>query len=100
MESAWIDADAALELGAVILRCPSRRRDEAWRDLGGSAIPLYTIPPIAALFLAFPIVGLAMWYEVPPPILRHPAWGPVLIVWWLACCAGLYQYQFSAPRCN
>jgi hypothetical protein len=95
-----IDLEAEIQLGPVVLRCRNRRRKDAWLALGGSPVSIYLTPLPAAFFLTFPLVGLAMYQKVPPPLLTHPVWGPVLGIWFVACSASIYWYYFTAPRAD
>jgi hypothetical protein len=88
------------ELGPIVLRCRNRRRSSSWLAVGGSPFTPYLTPPMAAMFLTFPLVGIAVWQGVPPPVLKNPVWGPILVVWFGACCIGLYWYNFTAPAAD
>jgi hypothetical protein len=100
MRSLWIREDAVYELGPIVLRCRNRRRSSAWLAVGGSPLMLYVMPPLTALFLSFPLIGIAVWQGVPPPILKHAVWGPILGAWFGACCIGTYWYYFTAPMAD
>lgn len=100
MSADWRDEDAIYELGPIVLRCRNRRRDRSWVALGGSPLTLHLMLPMAALFLTFPLVGIALWKEVPPPLIKDPFWGSLIVVWYVGSCFGVYRYQFTAPAAD
>ena len=87
----WTESEFVNQLGPVVLRCRTRLRKDAWRALGGPALTIHTTPFFGALFLTMPLIGIAMYQEVPPPLLIHPIWGPVLGTWYAGCTAMIYR---------
>jgi hypothetical protein len=53
---------------------------------------------ILAMFFSFPIVGIAVANNVPPPILVHPFWGPLSIIWWFVWFAATLWYSYVLPQ--
>jgi hypothetical protein len=94
----WTELDFVNQLGPVILRCRTRLRKDAWRALGGSALTVHTTPFFGALFLTMPLIGIAMYHQVTPPLMIHPIWGPILGTWYAGCVAMIYRYYFTSPR--
>ena len=82
----------------VVLSCRKRRRSDAYLALGGSWVAILGTPQIAALFLTLPLVFIAVKQKVPPPILVHPVWGPVLGGWFVASSVAIYIFFFTAPQ--
>lgn len=94
----WTELDFVNQLGPVVLRCRTRPRKDAWRALGGPALTIHTTPFFGALFLTMPLAGIALYQKVPPPLMIHPIWGPVLGTWYVGCTAMIYRYYFTSPR--
>jgi hypothetical protein len=93
-----IHQKAESQLGPIVLQCRNRRRTDAWLALGGSWITIIVTPLFGALFLTMPLIGIAVNQKVPPPLLAHPVWGPVLGGWYVACAAAIYCFFFTAPQ--
>ena len=94
----WGEMDFVHELGPVVFWCRPRLRKDAWEALGGAGILIHVSALLGALYLTIPLVGLAMYWEVPPPLMAHPIWGPVLGISYAGCAALIYFYHITAPR--
>jgi hypothetical protein len=89
-------------LGPVILSCRPRPLREAMGDLGMLGGYYFWVGPllcaILAMFLTFPIVGIAAANKVPAPLLVQPLWGHLIIGWWFVCFVVTLWYAYILPR--
>ncbi len=74
----WTELEFVHQRGPVVLRCRTRLRKDARQALGGPALTIHTTAFFGAYFLTMPLIGIAMYQEVPAPLMIHPTWGPAL----------------------
>ena len=92
---------AESELGAEVTRYRRRPEPEILRNAGVSAGLYYGGPIFAALsslLLSLPVILLAKHMGAVPPFLKDPAWGPILVGWYLACLLTLLWLMYVRPR--